>query len=490
MIARKKLFRSGATEALAGDSNVMNRRALLIRTLLAGSAISLAGLKGCRRPISTEIAIIGSGPAGMALADSLSAAGRQVLVIEAGTANAEPEQDAFAVVPADGPLPYDLRAATLRRPGGSSRLWEGQAPRPLAHELAQWPLSLQDLSPWLDKAERWLHIAPATRLEGTPSNPYSGNSADLRRLLHDAGFIDTVPAAYSRHDRNQPSPLSLLDHGVIKQLEQRHRLTLLTGTQVSQLRFSGKRVVALRCVDEHGNQRDIEAHRVVLCGGGIQSIRLLWNSPAPGLGGVAGNQDDWLGAGFMEHPVEFSLGRLRKPVLGADTRETHVHVRDGVSEHQPQAGTLLRVGVSRGADLIEYNMIEAIFEQRPQHHNRLLPSNTRDRFGMALPQLRYRLDEQDLAAIQHGRALMSRLADSLGPVDRRTSLRPGSHHLLGGARMTRDGHQGVVDADLKVRDTDNLYLLGSAVFPSGLTVPPTLVIVALAHRLGATIAST
>jgi choline dehydrogenase-like flavoprotein len=396
-----------------------------------------------------------------------------VLVIEAGTVNTEPDQDAFAVEPAASPLPYDFRAATLRRPGGSSRLWEGQAPRPLAHELDLWPLSLQNLSPWLDQAEQWLQISPLTGTDG------------LSRLLQDIGCRDTVAAAYSRRDRYQASPLSLLDHGVIERLEQRHKLTLLAGTQVKQLLFNGSRVVALRCVDEQGNQRDIEAHQVVLCGGGIQSIRLLWNSPAPGLGGIAGNHDNWLGAGFMEHPVEFSLGRLVRPVLEDGYQEAHIHVRDGVSEGLPQRGTLLRVGVSRGADLIEYNMIEAIFEQRPQHHNRLLPGKTKDRFGMSLPQLTYQLDDQDIAAIEQGRQLMSRLALSLGPVDRHTTLRPGSHHLLGGARMTPDGSRGVVDTDLKVWGSDNLHVLSSAVFPTGLTVPPTLLIVALAHRLGA-----
>jgi len=41
-----------------------------------------------------------------------------------------------------------------------------------------------------------------------------------------------------------------------------------------------------------------------------------------------------------------------------------------------------------------------------------------------------------------------------------------------------------VDRDCKVFGTDNLYIAGSATFPSGSVYSPTYTIVALAHRLG------
>ncbi len=42
----------------------------------------------------------------------------------------------------------------------------------------------------------------------------------------------------------------------------------------------------------------------------------------------------------------------------------------------------------------------------------------------------------------------------------------------------------MVDANLKVWGTENLYVAGSSVFPSGMTVPPTLILTALSQRLG------
>ena len=55
----------------------------------------------------------------------------------------------------------------------------------------------------------------------------------------------------------------------------------------------------------------------------------------------------------------------------------------------------------------------------------------------------------------------------------------GGHHI-GTARMGRDPAKGVVDADCRVFGVDNLYVAGSAVFPTSGQANPTLTIVALA----------
>jgi choline dehydrogenase-like flavoprotein len=56
-------------------------------------------------------------------------------------------------------------------------------------------------------------------------------------------------------------------------------------------------------------------------------------------------------------------------------------------------------------------------------------------------------------------------------------------HQMGTCRMSQDPGSGVVDANLKVHGTENLYVVGSSVFPTCGAVPPTLTIAALALRL-------
>jgi choline dehydrogenase-like flavoprotein len=54
---------------------------------------------------------------------------------------------------------------------------------------------------------------------------------------------------------------------------------------------------------------------------------------------------------------------------------------------------------------------------------------------------------------------------------------------MGTTRMHADARKGVVDAQCRVHGTDNLYVAGSSVFPSGGYANPTLTLVALALRL-------
>jgi choline dehydrogenase-like flavoprotein len=56
-------------------------------------------------------------------------------------------------------------------------------------------------------------------------------------------------------------------------------------------------------------------------------------------------------------------------------------------------------------------------------------------------------------------------------------------HQMGGARMARDSTHGVVGPELRVFGVENLWAVGAAVFPSGSFANPTLLAMALAHRL-------
>jgi len=58
-----------------------------------------------------------------------------------------------------------------------------------------------------------------------------------------------------------------------------------------------------------------------------------------------------------------------------------------------------------------------------------------------------------------------------------------SDHHMGGSAMTDSPKTGVVDKDLRVFDTNNLYVLGAATFPSGGFANPTLTAIALSLRL-------
>ena len=54
---------------------------------------------------------------------------------------------------------------------------------------------------------------------------------------------------------------------------------------------------------------------------------------------------------------------------------------------------------------------------------------------------------------------------------------------MGALRMSASADDGIVNRDSRLHTVDNLYIAGSAVFPTGGYANPTLTIVALALRL-------
>jgi choline dehydrogenase-like flavoprotein len=75
------------------------------------------------------------------------------------------------------------------------------------------------------------------------------------------------------------------------------------------------------------------------------------------------------------------------------------------------------------------------------------------------------------------------ILDAAGLRDTEITPPYGESHQMGTCRMSSDPEAGVVDVDLRVHGTANLYLVGSAVFPAAGCVPPSLTIAALALRL-------
>jgi choline dehydrogenase-like flavoprotein len=449
-------------------------------------------IAGCGRKIVADFAIVGSGPAGIAVADRLAQAGRQVVVLEGGLHQpSEALQAMHAVEPGQWGLPYKFGWATQRMLGGTTNLWQSHSPRPHDIELmsasqrgygVDWPITPAQLRPWLASAEAWLRIRPADPANNPdlPLNPYIASSAELRTLL--AKHYQTLEAgAYGMVNREGIDALRLLKHGEIERVAALKTVAIHPGTTVRRILMDGQRAAALECADQQGKALTIEAGVIIVCGGGIQTPRLLWNSTKNGIG----NHSDWLGAGFMDHPGLRMYGHRDKPLLPADAQETHLHIRDMLFDkaHHGLGGTLLRVGLRPAPDGIEYTLVETLFEQAPDRGNRIVRGSGKDPLGDPLAKMHYRLTGLDKASIALGERLQRSLALQIGTIDSAGPFRHSSHHLCGATRMAKDPAEGVVDTDLRVWGTDNLYIAGSSVFPTSTTVPPTLILTALAQRL-------
>lgn len=137
--------------------------------------------------------------------------------------------------------------------------------------------------------------------------------------------------------------------------------------------------------------------------------------------------------------------------------------------------------------------LRAMYESEPRYENRVTLSRNRDRLGRSVPKVTWRLGDRDVASMRWVTGLFERQVASAGigrlvrsfadePSEWRAAAEGGKHHM-GTTRMHRDPRLGVVDEHCRVHGTSNLFVAGSAVFPSGGYANPTLTIVALAIRL-------
>lgn len=130
-------------------------------------------------------------------------------------------------------------------------------------------------------------------------------------------------------------------------------------------------------------------------------------------------------------------------------------------------------------------------EMEPDPENRVTLGEGRDPNGEPLPRVRHfpsELDRRSIVALHEvleeelARTGLGTLEGDLAHEDPWPIDQDASHHI-GSTRMGRDPASSVVDPDLRVHGTENLYLAGASVFPTSGCANPTFTIVALSIRL-------
>ena len=137
--------------------------------------------------------------------------------------------------------------------------------------------------------------------------------------------------------------------------------------------------------------------------------------------------------------------------------------------------------------------LEVQGEQQPHPDSRVTLSERRDALGLPRLRVDWRYQQEDIDSLRRTLDLIAReiQASGLGHlhIDHATLeedlLRYGAYggHHIGTARMGLDPRTSVVDVNARVHDVANLYVAGSAVFPTCSQANPTLTLLALSLRL-------
>jgi choline dehydrogenase-like flavoprotein len=491
-----------------------------------------------------EFCVVGGGVAGLILARRLAAAGRQVMVLEAGGLELEERSQALYAAEMPAERHGGSTEGRFRTFGGSSTRWGGQLlpfsadvfTPPAGSAAPAWPIGEEALLPYYGQVQEIFEVGTLPFTEEL-----------LPALGHPAvSFTPTLRLRYSKwapfHKRN-------LANTVGRECVASAKVTVYTHSNVASFDGDGERVTHARVLDYAGREFWFEAEHFVVCCGTVESSRLLLNSPA------VRNEHDQVGRYFHDHvalhAAELPRGDVVRiterlgPFLVGGTLYTckieatpelqrtaglnavmaHFAVqepensgiaavrnvftslqqgrlREGLRQNLlpmlrglPDIARLTwaskvrkRRGISRAATV----WMNIDLEQRANAENRIRLSEQVDALGLPCAVVDWRIGESEYdTAREYARIIKQEFAArglaELELLPRVLAegklLMSDTYHPMGGLRMGTSAAESVVDADLKVHGVANLFVASCAVFPSGGSSNPTFTLMALTMRL-------
>ena len=472
-----------------------------------------------------DVCVVGSGPAGTLLGSSLTRRGVRVLLLESGRGLIDWLTDrrirSLARYDFTGDTDYPRSRTTSRLLGGNSNFWTGRCerfhpsdfePHPYTPPENPWPIGYADLDPYYDQAERLLRVRGGPRTAFSPPRkgplplPASPDISFIKGLGRTLGveFEESATATPTKTLRIFNVQKEILPgffasgHG-----------TLVTGVTVTRLLAgTGGCITGAEVKAFDGTTKIARARVFVVSCGGIESPRLLLLSSSEQFPNGVGNAHDMVGRGFNEHPnvsfdatIPHSWGTITPTNKVARTHQFYGAFRaEGLGSIYPvmrQAWVLPNhIATFRVADvprIIAAGLnrvlraplfVGAGVEMKISLANRVTLSRAHtDLFGNPTAHLIMNYSEEDRRLLDRGREMLRDWLRRLGARGVHELEVAWSRHHQGACRMGRSPATSVVDADLRVHETPNLYVCGSEVFVTGGAMQPSLTIAALALRL-------
>jgi choline dehydrogenase-like flavoprotein len=254
-------------------------------------------------PIETDLCIVGTGPAGISLANEFTNQNIRVLLLESGGFDQEPSTHSLYDIESIAPRKIDQKDIRCRVLGGSSRIWTGRCAPFDALDFEErswipysgWPLSLGDLAPYLERAGVNLGLGPNCYDETLWH--HFGVQRPLPPL--DPRFLEPKFWQFSRSPRDQKVST---DFGRdILNADSEH-IEVLLHANLTHINISadGGRFESADVRTLDGKAALIKSKALVLCCGGIENARLLLASNRSFPKGI-GNQNDMVGRFLMDH---------------------------------------------------------------------------------------------------------------------------------------------------------------------------------------------
>ena len=497
--------------------------------------------------LEADVAIIGSGAGGGTTAESLSAAGLKVLLIEEGPLKTSSdfkmqESDAYPQLYQEGIGRMSKDGAITimqgRAVGGTTLVnWTSSFRTPegtLQHWAEAYGVkghSAAEMAPWFEKMEQRLGVAPW-------AIPPNANNDVIRRGCDKLGYHWKVIPRNVRGCWN----LGYCGMGCPTNAKQSMLVTTIPATldkggellylaRANKLQISGGKVTGIeclgldeRCVAPNGRKILVKARHYVLAAGGINSPALLMRSNAPDPHGRTGQRT------FL-HTVNFSAAQFDEvinPFYGAPQSlySDHFQWDDGSTGRMSYKLVVPPLQPALTATLLGRFGIDNALRMEQLPHTNVMLALMRDGFhpdsaagkvelrSDGSPVLDYQMTDYTWDGIRRAFQVMAEvqfaagakavlplhadadyvktpaqareLIDSLRLEIYRTRL--GSAHVMGGCGMSEDPKLGVTDSLGRHHQLENLSIHDGSLFPTSIGANPQLSIYGLTAQLASLLA--
>ncbi|MDU0342896.1 GMC family oxidoreductase [Bosea rubneri] len=424
---------------------------------------------------------------------------------------------------------------------GLQNLWNGVSVRFSEEDFRSWPFSYADLAPHYGAVERL--IAVCGTKEGLPNLPDGDYLPPKPLRPADRLIVDAVNALKDGHSHAIPNrkaintkagtPTSCISTGMctsgcpvgavykfstrlLPQIADLPNYELRTQAKVVRLLRDGdsRRIAGVEYIDlATGERRHLRAGTVVLAAGAVETPRILFNSADEVDPSGLGNRHERVGAGLQDNPkvvlstsllklwgkrrdydlgygdllILLSQGRLPDgapfPFIGHAIHSAPdvPHYLTGMRHFPP----FLKERLARTM-FHSYVTLGLFCQGEATPANRVRPGRSVDAYGVPQVEVDFTIpaaSHQMMDAMTvWGRRVLRRASATMIYASRDNSGT--GIHYAGTTAISEDPRRGVVDADLKCHDFDNLYVCDGGVIPELPDKHLTLTIMALADRLG------
>ena len=490
--------------------------------------------------IRGDICVIGAGAAGISIALEWMNTPYDVILLEGGGFEYDDDVQDLYKGESTGQKYFPLKSSRLHYFGGTTGHWAGMC-SPLDDIDFQkrdwvpnsgWPISRNDLDPFYAGAQNILELGPYEYnlnywQEEVPNlNPFPLDERVIRNKMWQYSqaqfgdlYRDTVTDAENIHLYTYANVIDITANESVSAIDE---------------------VVVKNHADK---THTVEADHFILACGAIQNARLLLASNSQAPNGL-GNDHDLVGRYFMEHleiasselwlfepfPTdlytwEYGVTRASAELgLTEEVQQEH-RILNGTAALQPlnwarhtkprietwqdedprKAAESMFENWGEAAEKAEQDnegsiskafQLDTRIEQVPDPDSRITIGPETDELGVPRANLHWELSDLEWHSIRKLHELIGHHMGKagIGRVRLRNFLRDpdniywpdgtnGGWHHMGTTRMSDDPKQGVVNPNCRIHGIENLYVAGSACYPTAGAPNPTLTLTALSLRL-------